>query len=85
MLFVDATLKGRIIMTWLARLVRMSYMHFTGYEEGDFTYWSAIVTWNVAGVVAIVIYEIAARMIESGRSTQIPVEMSTRQDTTELV
>jgi hypothetical protein len=83
--FVDATWKGRIIMTWLTRLVRMSYMHFTGYEESDFTYWSAIVTWNVAGVVAIVVYEIAARMIESGRSTQIPVEMLTRQDTTELV
>jgi hypothetical protein len=82
--FLDANFKGHMIISLMTSLLRANCMRFIGYRESDFTYWGAIGTWNIATVVALVIYEIAARIIESRRSNNICTETLTREDTIEL-
>jgi hypothetical protein len=85
MYFVDASWKGNMIMSSLTSFVRVSGMHLLGYRESDYTYLGALGTWNIAGLVAIAIYELAARMIEARQKRQLSAaECSTREKTIEL-
>jgi hypothetical protein len=83
--FVDASWKGNMIMSSLTSFVRVNGMRLLGYHESDFTYLGAIGTWNVAGLVAIVIYEVSARAIEFRQNKRLDTEGSTREKTIEPV
>jgi hypothetical protein len=79
--FLDAGFKGNILISLITSFLRTNYMHLMGYKEGDFGYLGALGTWNVAGLVGLVIYEVAARVIESRRGTYRKL---TPEETTEL-
>jgi hypothetical protein len=83
--FIDAGFKGHILISVTSSFLRTTYMHLMGYKECDFGYLGALGTWNVAGLVALIMYEIAARIMVSRRSGYLPVESLTPKETMELV
>jgi hypothetical protein len=65
MRFLNTGFKGNMLISMITSFLRFNYMHLMGYKESDFGYLGAIGTWHVAGVVGLVTYEVAARVIES--------------------
>jgi hypothetical protein len=83
--FLDASWKGNMVISSLTSFLRVSGMHLLVYHEIDFTYLGAIVTWNVAGLVAIAIYEATVRMIEFRQNRRLSAaEGSMGEKTIEL-